>query len=49
MSPDFGAAHMDDWVLRMPWAGAKAAESEPLLTREWLVTKRFGRFSLQAP
>jgi predicted glycogen debranching enzyme len=36
---------MDDWVLRMPWPGAKAIESEPLLTREWLVTNGLGGFA----
>src|SRR5258708_4288661 len=41
----FWSAHMDDWVLRMPWPGAKATESEPLLTREWLVTNGLGGFA----
>src|SRR6186713_3297373 len=36
---------MDDWVLRMPWPGAKATESEPLLTREWLVTNGLGGYA----
>lgn len=36
---------MDDWVLRMPWRGAQATESEPLLTREWLVTNGLGGYA----
>lgn len=36
---------MEEWVLRMPWPGAKAAEREPLLTREWLVTNGLGGYA----
>lgn len=36
---------MDDWVLRMPWPGVKAAAREPLLTREWLVTNGLGGYA----
>ncbi len=36
---------MDDWVLRMPWAGVKTTGSEPLLTSEWLVTNGLGGFA----
>jgi predicted glycogen debranching enzyme len=36
---------MDDWILRMPWPGVKAAASEPLLTREWLVTNGLGGYA----
>lgn len=36
---------MDDWILRMPWAGAKAEASDPLLTREWLVTNGLGGYA----
>src|SRR5882757_8893009 len=36
---------MDDWVLRMPWSATKATESEPLLTREWLVTNGLGGYA----
>jgi predicted glycogen debranching enzyme len=36
---------MSDWVLRMPWAGAKAPVAEPLVTREWLVTNALGGYA----
>lgn len=36
---------MDDWVLRMPWLGKKAPASDPLLTREWLVTNGLGGYA----
>jgi predicted glycogen debranching enzyme len=36
---------MDDWVLRLPWPGAKASEAEALLTREWLVTNALGGYA----
>src|SRR3954471_687523 len=36
---------MDDWVLHMPWSGAKATETEPLVTREWLVTNGLGGYA----
>jgi predicted glycogen debranching enzyme len=35
----------DDWVLRMPWSQADAAEIEPLITREWLVTNGLGGYA----
>src|SRR6516165_3965003 len=36
---------MDDWVLRLPWPGVKASETEALLTREWLVTNALGGYA----
>jgi predicted glycogen debranching enzyme len=36
---------MDELVLKIPWAGAKAEEREPLLTREWLVTNALGGYA----
>jgi predicted glycogen debranching enzyme len=36
---------MDDWILRMPWPGAKAAVPEPLVTREWLVANGLGGYA----
>jgi predicted glycogen debranching enzyme len=38
-------AAVDDWVLRLPWPGVKAAEAERLLTREWLVTNALGGYA----
>src|ERR1700747_2098039 len=36
---------LDDWVLRMPWSHAAPRHSEPLLTREWLVTNGLGGYA----
>jgi predicted glycogen debranching enzyme len=36
---------MDNWVLRMPWAGSEEVERESLLTREWLVTNGLGGYA----
>src|SRR5436190_13188966 len=36
---------MDDWVLRMPWSGARTTIWEPLVTREWLVTNGLGGYA----
>src|SRR3569623_1386856 len=36
---------MDDLVRRMPWGQAQSAISEPLLTREWLVTNGLGGYA----
>jgi predicted glycogen debranching enzyme len=36
---------MEDYVLRMPWAGPSATDLEPLLTREWLVTNGLGGYA----
>lgn len=36
---------MEDWVLRMPWPSEQASISEPLLTREWLVTNGLGGYA----
>src|SRR5438093_4055254 len=36
---------MDDWVLRVPWPGVHAEQSEALLTREWLVTNGLGGYA----
>src|SRR5437588_2413010 len=36
---------MDDWVLRMHWAGTKAGVPDALLTREWLVTNGLGGYA----
>ncbi|HEX3315258.1 MAG TPA: amylo-alpha-1,6-glucosidase [Gemmataceae bacterium] len=36
---------MEDWTLRLPWAGAKAAVREPLITREWIVTNGLGGYA----
>jgi len=36
---------MEDWVLRMPWAGVKAAARDSLLDREWLVTNGLGGYA----
>src|SRR5207248_6838045 len=36
----------DNWVLRLPWEGKKAARRpEELLTREWLVTNGLGGYA----
>jgi predicted glycogen debranching enzyme len=34
-----------DWVLRLPWSETDAARSEPLITREWLVTNGIGGYA----
>src|SRR5438105_15620970 len=36
---------MDDWVLRMHWAGSSAEVPDSLLTREWLVTNGLGGYA----
>jgi predicted glycogen debranching enzyme len=36
---------MDDWVLRLPWPGVQASETEALLIREWLVTNALGGYA----
>jgi predicted glycogen debranching enzyme len=36
---------MEDLVLRVPWSGANAPSTEPLLTREWLVTNGLGGYA----
>src|SRR4051794_18561011 len=36
---------MNEWVLRMPWAGPQEKQTEPLLTREWLVTNGLGGYA----
>lgn len=36
---------MEDWVLRMPWAGAKAEGRDELLDREWIVTNGLGGYA----
>ncbi len=36
---------MDDWVLRVPYAGADATVPESLLTREWLVANGLGGYA----
>ncbi len=36
---------MEDWVLRMPWAGKNAPVRDPLLEREWLVTNGLGGYA----
>jgi predicted glycogen debranching enzyme len=36
---------VDNWVLRMPWTNADVEHSEPLLTREWLVTNGLGGYA----
>src|SRR5713226_7429711 len=36
---------MDDWVLRMRWAGLKDGVPESLLTREWLVANGLGGYA----
>ncbi len=36
---------MENWVLRMPWAGREAVERDSLLTREWLVTNGLGGYA----
>src|SRR5207344_751080 len=36
---------VDDWVLRMPWSNADVEHSDPLLTREWLVTNGLGGYA----
>src|SRR5882672_6307595 len=36
---------VDDWVLRMPWSNADASQTEPLITREWLVTNGLGGYA----
>lgn len=39
------SAGTDDWVLRMPWSNGDAAHTEPLITREWLVTNGLGGYA----
>src|SRR5690349_7076879 len=36
---------MDDWVLRMAWPEQDTAVTDPLLTREWLVTNGLGGYA----
>src|SRR6478672_9277715 len=36
---------MEDWVLRMPWGTEQAHITEPLLTREWIVTNGLGGYA----
>jgi predicted glycogen debranching enzyme len=36
---------MEDLVLSMPWAGENGPGTEPLLTREWLVTNALGGYA----
>ncbi len=36
---------MEDWVLRMPWKGAKAELHDALLDREWIVTNGLGGYA----
>jgi hypothetical protein len=36
---------MHDLVLKKPWGNADAANVEPLLTREWLVTNGLGGYA----
>jgi predicted glycogen debranching enzyme len=36
---------MDNWVLRVPWAGKEEIERDSLLTREWLVTNGLGGYA----
>src|SRR6476620_1268973 len=36
---------MEDWVLRMPWGTEQAHITEPLITREWLVTNGLGGYA----
>src|ERR1700689_4990993 len=36
---------MEDWTLRLPWAGVKAAAREPLIPREWIVTNGLGGYA----
>ena len=36
---------MAELVRKMPWPGSAATESEPLLTREWLVTNGLGGYA----
>lgn len=36
---------MEDWIIRMPWADAKATVRDPLLEREWLVTNGLGGYA----
>jgi predicted glycogen debranching enzyme len=36
---------MNDLIRRMPWPGEDPGESEPLLTREWLVTNGLGGYA----
>ena len=36
---------MHNVVRRMSWAGENRAETEPLLTREWLVANRLGGYA----
>src|SRR5438128_1476181 len=36
---------VDDWVLRMHWAGPKAGVPDVLLTREWLVANGLGGYA----
>ncbi len=36
---------MSDLVRKMPWPGEDPSESEPLLTREWLVTNGLGGYA----
>jgi predicted glycogen debranching enzyme len=43
-SPALDAAP-DDWVLRVPWSEQDMSKSEPLITREWLVTNGLGGYA----
>src|SRR5919204_5530236 len=36
---------MEDVLNLMPWAGKNARETDPLLTREWLVTNGLGGYA----
>ena len=36
---------MTEWALRMPWSRESKAVTEPLLTREWLVTNGLGGYA----
>ncbi len=36
---------MSDLIRKMPWPGEDPSESEPLLTREWLVTNGLGGYA----
>ncbi len=36
---------MNDLIRKMPWGGEDKRESEPLITREWLVTNGLGGYS----
>src|ERR1700716_4356561 len=36
---------MNDLMRKMPWSGAEAPATEPLVTREWLVTNGLGGYA----